>query len=189
MSDMNHNNKEQTDFNAISGEEKLQALRDLIELTDNHLTQQVLNIGMDPHEEDLIRIEAWRALGMAGSSALLGEILHVAAQLVRNPEEDEDVQIYVLQTLALLPITETEIKLAQEVLEGDAYILLKEAAFAILVAHQHVSGAKSALESLQINTNFTKTESKPGEAATKSVRTNRGTENLNSQTPYVSISG
>ncbi|MGW7163099.1 hypothetical protein [Paenibacillus taichungensis] len=176
MSDMNHNNNEQTDFNAISGEEKLQALRDLIELTDNHLTQQVLAISMDTNEEDLVRIEAWRALGMAGSSALLGEILHVAAQLVRNPEEEEDVQIYVLQTLALLPITETEIKLAQEVLEGDAYILVKEAAFAILVAHQHVSGAKSALESLQINTNFTKTESKPGEAATKSVRTNRGTE-------------
>lgn len=47
------------DFNAVSGEEKRQALRELIELTDNHLTQQVLAIGMDSHEEDLVRIEAW----------------------------------------------------------------------------------------------------------------------------------
>lgn len=151
---MNHNNNEQTEFNAVRGEEKLHALRDLIELTDNRLTQQVLNIGMDPHEEDLIRIEAWRALGMAGTSALLGEILHASAQLVRNPEEDEDVQNYVLQTLALLPITEAEIQLAQEVLEGDTYILVKWAAFAILVTHQHVSGAKSALESLQYHPDF-----------------------------------
>lgn len=108
----------QPDFAAVSGEQKLQALRDLIELTDNHLTQQVLDIGMDSHEEDLVRIEAWRALGMAGSSALLGDILYAAGQLVRNSDEDEDVQNYALQTLALLPVTETEIKLAQEVLEG-----------------------------------------------------------------------
>ncbi|MGX1826643.1 hypothetical protein ACWIE6_00185 [Paenibacillus taichungensis] len=154
MSNMNYNSNEKPDLSAVSGEEKLHALRDLIELTDNRLTQQVLNIGMDPHEEDLIRIEAWRALGMAGSSALLGEILHAAAQLVRNPEEDEDVRNYVLQTLALLPITEAEIQLAQEVLEGDAYILVKGAAFAILVAHQHVAGATSALESLQSDPDF-----------------------------------
>ncbi|MFC9706561.1 hypothetical protein ACFTRD_00215 [Paenibacillus sp. NPDC056933] len=109
---------------------------------------------MDSHEEDLVRIEAWRALGMAGSSALLDEILHAAAQLVRDSEEDEDVQNYVLQTLALLPITEAEIQLAQEVLEGDAYILVKWAAFAILVAHQHVSGARSAIESLQYHPDF-----------------------------------
>ncbi|KGP84654.1 MULTISPECIES: hypothetical protein [unclassified Paenibacillus] len=126
----------------------------MIELTDNHLTQQILAIGINSHEEDLVRIEAWRALGMAGTSDLLEEILHAAAQLVRDSEEDEDVQNYVLQTLSLLPITEAEIKLAQEVLEGDAYILVKGAAFAILVAHQHVSGAKSALESLQSDPDF-----------------------------------
>lgn len=40
-----------------------------------------------------------------------------------------------------------------------------------------------------INMNFMKTESKPGEAATKSVRMNRGTEDQDSQTLYVSISG
>ncbi|WP_405131475.1 hypothetical protein MHB43_04950 [Paenibacillus sp. FSL H8-0317] len=85
---------------------------------------------------------------MAGSSALLGEILHAAAQLVRDSEEDEDIQNYVLQTLALLPITEAEIQLAQEVLEGNAYILVRGAAFVMLVAHQQVNGAASALESL-----------------------------------------
>jgi hypothetical protein len=159
MSDMNpnnnnNNNNKKPDFAAVSGEEKLQALRDLIELTDNHLTQQVLTIGMDSYEEDLVRIEAWRALGMAGSSALLGEILCAAGQLVRNSEEDEDVQIYVLQTLALLPITEAEIQLAQEVLEGNAYILVKGAAFAVLVAHQQVTGAASALEWLQSDPDF-----------------------------------
>jgi hypothetical protein len=154
MSDMNLNHNEQPDFKALSGEEKLQALRDLIELTDNHLTQQVIAIGIDSHEEDLVRIEAWRALGMAGTSDLLEEILHAAAQLVRDSEEDEDVQNYVLQTLALLPITEAEIQLALEVLKGNSYILLKEAAFAILVAHQQVIGATSALESLQSDPDF-----------------------------------
>lgn len=154
MSDMNLNHNEQPDFKALSGEEKLQALRDLIELTDNHLTQQVIAIGIDSHEEDLVRIEAWRALGMAGTSDLLEEILHAAAQLVRDSEEDEDVQNYVLQTLALLPITEAEIQLALEVLKGNSYILLKGAAFAILVAHQQVIGAPSALESLQSYPDF-----------------------------------
>lgn len=157
MSDMNHfnhNNSEHPDFNAISGEEKLQALRDLIELTDSQLTQQVLAIGMDSHEEDLIRIEAWRALGMAGSSPLLDEIRHAAAQLVRDSEEDEDVQNYALQTLALLPATEAEITLAQNVLSGNAYILLQGAAFAILTAHKHIPRAILALESLQSHPHF-----------------------------------
>ncbi|WP_017690510.1 hypothetical protein [Paenibacillus sp. PAMC 26794] len=50
--------------------------------------------------------------------------------------------------------TEAEIQLAQEVLEGNAYILVREAAFAILVAHQQVNGAASALESLQSDPDF-----------------------------------
>lgn len=157
MSDMNHfnhNNNEHPDFNEISGEEKIQALRDLIDLTDSQLTHQVLSIGMDTHEEDLIRIEAWRALGMAESSSLLDEIRHAAVQLVRDSEEDEDVQIYALQTLALLPATEAEITLAQDVLSGNAYILLQGAAFAILAAHKHVPGAVLALKSLQSHPHF-----------------------------------
>lgn len=58
MSDVNYSNFEQLDFDTLSGEEKLQALRNLTELTDHHLTQQVLAIGMNPLEEDLVRIEA-----------------------------------------------------------------------------------------------------------------------------------
>ncbi|MGG4129960.1 hypothetical protein ABEW19_16980 [Paenibacillus illinoisensis] len=46
MSEPNYNNFEQLDFDALSEEEKRQALRNLTELTDHHLTQQVLAIGM-----------------------------------------------------------------------------------------------------------------------------------------------
>lgn len=170
MSDVNYSNFEQPDFDALSEEEKLQALRNLTELTDNHLTQQVLAIGMNSLEDDLVRIEAWRALGLAGSSELLNEILHAAAQLVRDPDEDEDVQNYALQTLALLPITEAEIQLALEVLQGNAYILVKGAAFAVLAAHQYVSGARSALESLQSDPDF-------GSSAKRVLQSNQGSDN------------
>ncbi|MCG7384321.1 hypothetical protein [Paenibacillus sp. ACRRY] len=170
MSDLNYNNFEQPDFDALSGEEKLQALRNLTELTDNHLTQRVLAIGMNSQEEDLVRIEAWRALGLAGFSELINEVLHAAAQLVRDLGEDEDVQNYALQTLALLPITEDEIQLALEVLQGNAYILVKGAAFAVLAAHQHVSGARSALESLQSDPDF-------GSSAKRVLQSNQGSDN------------
>lgn len=170
MSDTNYSNFEQPDFDALSEEEKLQALRDLTELTDNHLTQQVLAIGMNSQEEDLVRIEAWRALGLAGSSELLNEILHAAAQLVRDSDEDEDVQNYALQTLAILPITEAEIQLALEVLQGKAYILVKGAAFAVLAAHQHVSGARASLESLQSDPDF-------GSSAKRVLQSNQGSDN------------
>ncbi|MEK4272465.1 hypothetical protein [Paenibacillus sp. FSL R7-0026] len=97
MSDLNHNNNnEHPNFNEISGEEKLQALRDLIELTDNHLTQQVL--------------------------------------------------------------------------EGNAYILVRGAAFAILVAHQQVNGAASTLESLQSDPDF-------GSSAMRVLHSNQGSYN------------
>ncbi|WP_337034228.1 hypothetical protein [Paenibacillus illinoisensis] len=167
---MNYSNFEQLDFDALSGEEKMQALRDLTELTGHHLTQQVLAIGMNTQEEDLVRIEAWRALGIASSSEPLVEVLHAAAQLVRDPDEDEDVQNYALQTLALLPITEAEIQLALEVLQGNAYILVKGAAFAVLAAHQHVSGARSALESLQSDPDF-------GSSAKRVLQSNQGSDN------------
>lgn len=171
MSEPNYNNFEQLDFDALSEEEKRQALRNLTELTDHHLTQQVLSIGMNSQVEDLVRIEAWRALGLAGSSELLKEILHAAAQLVRDPDEDEDVQNYALQTLALLPITEAEIQLALEVLQGNAYILVKGAAFAVLAAHQHVSGARSSLESLQSDPDFSS-------SAKRVLQSNQGSDNL-----------
>ncbi|MGG4478899.1 hypothetical protein [Paenibacillus illinoisensis] len=170
MSDVNYSNFEQLDFDALRGEEKLQALRNLTELTDHHLTQQVLAIGMNSQEEDLVRIEAWRALGIASSSDPLDEVLHAAAQLVRDPDEDEDVQNYALQTLALLPITEAEIQLALEVLQGNAYILVKGAAFDVLAAHQHVSGARSALESLQSDPDF-------GSSAKRVLQSNQGSDN------------
>ncbi|QKS58575.1 hypothetical protein HUB98_21640 [Paenibacillus barcinonensis] len=56
---------------------------------------------MNALEEDLVRIEAWRALGMAGASPLLKNIREAAGQLIRSSEEDEHVQNYALQTLAL----------------------------------------------------------------------------------------
>ncbi|PAD29256.1 hypothetical protein [Paenibacillus sp. 7523-1] len=170
MSDVNYSNFEQPDFDALSEEEKRQALRNLTELTDHHLMQQVLAIGMNSQEEDLVRIEAWRALVIASSSDPLDEVLHAAAQLVRDPDEDEDVQNYALQTLALLPITEAEIQLALEVLQRNAYILVKGAAFAVLAAHQHVSGARSALESLQSDADF-------GSSAKRVLQSNQGSDN------------
>jgi len=172
MSDIKYNSindNEQPDFDEISGEEKLHSLRNLVELTDHHLTRQVLAIGMNAQEEDLVRIEAWRALGLASSSRLLDDILHAAAQLVRDSDEDEDVQNYALQTLALLPVTEAEIQLALEVLERNAYILVKGAAFAVLAAHQHVSGARSALESLQSDPDF-------GPSAKRVLQSNQGSD-------------
>ncbi|WP_419891163.1 hypothetical protein [Paenibacillus xylanexedens] len=75
-----------------------------------------------------------------------------------------------MQTLALLPITEVEIQLAQEVLEGNAYILAKGAAFAILVAHQQVNGSASALESLQSDPDF-------GSSAIRVLHSKQGSNN------------
>ena len=55
-------------FDSATSEEKQETLRQIIELHDPELTAQVLALGMDAQEEDLVRIEAWRALGMAESS-------------------------------------------------------------------------------------------------------------------------
>ncbi|WP_434752806.1 hypothetical protein [Paenibacillus amylolyticus] len=145
---------EALDFSSATSEEKQEALRQIIDLHDAELTQQILALGMNAQEHDLVRIEAWRALGMAGTSPLLNEILEAAAQLVRNSEEDEDVQIYALQALSLLPVTEAEIQLAQDVIESDAYILVQSAAFAILKANKKLPGAVLSLESLQTHPEF-----------------------------------
>ncbi|MGG4129959.1 hypothetical protein ABEW19_16975 [Paenibacillus illinoisensis] len=76
-----------------------------------------------------------------------------------------------MQTVALLPITEAEIQLALDVLQGNAYILVKGAAFAVLAAHQHVSGARSALESLQSDPDL-------GSSAKRVIQSNQGSDNL-----------
>lgn len=141
-------------FDSATSEEKQETLRQIIELHDPELTAQVLALGMNTQEEDLVRIEAWRALGMAETSPLLPKIREAAGQLVRNPEEDEDVQIYALLALALLPVTEVEIQLAQEVIESEAYILLQSAAFDIVKANKHLPHAVLALESLQTHPDF-----------------------------------
>lgn len=142
------------DMDTATSDEKQEALRQLIELHDPESTWQVLALGMNKQEDDLVRIEAWRALGMAGASPLLQEIREGAAQLIRNSEEDEDVQNYALQTLSLLPGTEAEIQLAKDVIESDAYILVQSAAFAVLKANLHLPQAVLALESLQTHPQF-----------------------------------
>ncbi|MGQ8875427.1 hypothetical protein [Paenibacillus sp. TSA_86.1] len=142
------------DFASATSEEKQETLRQIIELHDADSTQQVLALGMNTQEHDLVRIEAWRALSMAETSPLLNKILEAAAQLVRNSEEDEDVQIYALQALSLLPVTEAEIQLAQDVIESDAYILVQSAAFATIKAHKELPRAVLALESLQTHPEF-----------------------------------
>ncbi|MGO4532691.1 hypothetical protein AB4Z30_26710 [Paenibacillus sp. 2TAF8] len=142
------------DFASATSEEKQEALRQIIELHDPELTAQVLALGMNTQEHDLVRIEAWRALGMAETSPLLNEIFGAAAQLVRNSEEDEDVQIYALQALSLLPVTEAEIQLALDVIQSDAYILVQSSAFAIVKANKHLPHAVLALESLQTHPEF-----------------------------------
>lgn len=149
-----NNPLEALDFDSASSHEKQEALRQIIELHDPELTRRVLALGMCTEEDDLVRIEAWRALGMAGASPLLDTIREAAGQLVRNVEEDEDVQIYALMTLALLPVTEAEIKLARNVIESDAYILLQSAAFAVIKANKQLSQAVHALESLQSHPEF-----------------------------------
>jgi len=149
-----HNRLTALDLNTAASEDKQKALRQIIELHDPELTAQVLALGMNTQEEDLVRIEAWRALGMAETSPLLNNIREAAGQLVRNSEEDEDVQIYALQALALLPVTDAEIQLAQEVIESDAYILVQSAAFAIVRANKHIPQAVLALESLQTHPEF-----------------------------------
>lgn len=141
-------------LDSATSEEKQEALRQIIELHDPELTAQVLALGMNTQEEDLVRIEAWRALGMAETSPLLHNIREAAGQLVRNPEEDEDVQIYALMALALLPVTEAEIGLALEVIQSEAYILVQSAAFDIVKANKHLPQAVLALESLQTHPEF-----------------------------------
>ncbi len=141
-------------FDSATSEEKQEALRQIIELHDAEITRQVLALSMNTQEEDLVRIEAWRALGMAETSPLLNEILEAAGQLVRNPEEDEDVQIYALMALALLPVTEAEIGLALDVIQSDSYILVQSAAFDIVKANKHRPHAVLALESLQTHPEF-----------------------------------
>ncbi|MNW63299.1 hypothetical protein D3C74_414980 [compost metagenome] len=91
---------------------------------------------------------------MAETSPLLHNIREAAGQLVRNPEEDEDVQIYALMALALLPVTEAEIGLALEVIQSEAYILVQSAAFDIVKANKHLPQAVLALESLQTHPEF-----------------------------------
>lgn len=141
-------------FDVATSGEKQEALRQIIELHDAELTAQVLALGMNMQEEDLVRIEAWRALGMAETSPLLHNIHEAAGQLVRNPEEDEDVQIYALLALALLPVTEAEIQLALDVIQAEAYILVQSAAFDIVKANKHLPQAVLALESLQTHPEF-----------------------------------
>lgn len=64
------------------------------------------------------------------------------------------MQIYALQALALLPVTEAEIQLALDVIQSHAYILVQSAAFAIVKANKILPQAVLALESLQTHPEF-----------------------------------
>ncbi|MFK4301772.1 MULTISPECIES: HEAT repeat domain-containing protein [unclassified Paenibacillus] len=108
----------------------------------------LLQLAQQSSEDELIRMEALKVIGLYTDGNQQPTILRGICELLVTPDEDDDVQIAALQTLAWMPCSEAELGLALKLIHSDAYILVKEAAFALLCSHKHLPFAQHALKQL-----------------------------------------
>ncbi|MGQ4680290.1 HEAT repeat domain-containing protein [Paenibacillus polymyxa] len=137
-------------FPTLSYEDRLVSLRELTAIPQpvEDTTALLLQLAQQSSEEDLLRIEALKVIGLYADQSQQPMIMRGIRELLSKPDEDDDVQNAALQTLAWMPCSEAELRLALDIICSDTYILVKGAAFALLRANKAHPFALHALKQL-----------------------------------------
>lgn len=144
-------------FTAMSDREKRDFLRGFTQALDRNSAQAMLEIATDIANDDDIRIEAVKILGLYHGEYDDAFIKEALVQIIRNDAiEDDSLIVNCINSLALLNVKEKEITFALNIIQGEAYTLFKHAAFALICQNKQQPAALEALKTLLGNNDFSR---------------------------------
>ncbi|QMR41776.1 hypothetical protein [Klebsiella aerogenes] len=143
-------------YRSMSDSEKIEYLRGFNSSLDLMLANFLVDIVKDKSEDELLRIEAVKILGLYRGEYNDELIKKELLKLIVDEDDDEDLKVYIINAFSLMNISESDIDFFLSVIRGEYYILVKEAAFSLLVYHKNSTPAHNALNELLNDETFGK---------------------------------
>lgn len=152
---MDHGQCNLSAFTVMADHEKLDFLRGFTQSLDLNSAKAMLEIATNIDNDDDIRIEAVKILGLYHGNYDDAFIKEGLIQIIRNDAvEDDSLIVSSINSLALLSVKEKEIAFALSLVQSDTYTLFKHAAFSLICQHKQQSAAIEALKELQKDNDF-----------------------------------
>ena len=143
-------------YRTMSDSEKIEYLRGFNSSLDLMLANFLVDIVKDKSEDELLRIEAVKILGLYRGEYNDELIKKELLKLIVDADDDEELKVYIINAFSLMSISESDIDFFLSVIRGEYYILVKEAAFSLLVYHKNTTPAHNALNELLNDETFGK---------------------------------
>lgn len=139
----------------MADHEKLDFLRSFTQSLDLNSAKAMLEIATNIDNDDDIRIEAVKILGLYHGDYDDAFIKEALIQIIRNDAvEDDSLVVSSINSLALLSVKENEIAFALSLVQSDTYTLFKHAAFSLICQHKQHPAAIEALKELLKDNDF-----------------------------------
>ncbi len=152
---MDHGQCNLSAFTVMADYEKLDFLRSFTQSLDLNSAKAMLEIATNIDNDDDIRIEAVKILGLYHGNYDDAFIKEVLIQIIRNDAvEDDSLIVSSINSLALLSGKEKEIAFALSLVQSDTYTLFKHAAFSLICQHKQQPAAIEALKELLKDNDF-----------------------------------
>lgn len=152
---MDHGQCNLSAFTVMADYEKLDFLRSFTQSLDLNSAKAMLEIATNIDNDDDIRIEAVKILGLYHGDYDDAFIKEALIQIIRNDAvEDDSLIVSSINSLALLSVKEKEIAFALSLVQSDTYTVFKHAAFSLIFQHKQQPAAIEALKELQKDNDF-----------------------------------
>lgn len=152
---MDHGQCNLSAFTVMADHEKLDFLRGFTQSLDLNSAKAMLEIATNIDNDDDIRIEAVKILGLYHGDYDDAFIKEALIHIIRNDAvEDDSLIVSSINSLALLSVKEKEIAFALSLVQSDTYTLFKHAAFSLICQHKQQTAAIEALKELLKDNDF-----------------------------------
>ena len=152
---MDHGQCNLSAFTVMADHEKLDFLRGFTQSLDLNSAKAMLEIATNIDNDDDIRIEAVKILGLYHGEYDDAFIKEALVQIINQDAiEDDGLIVSCINTLALLTVNEKEIAFALSIIQGDTYTLFKHAAFSLICQNKQQPAAVEALKILLEDDDF-----------------------------------
>ncbi|MGR7257405.1 hypothetical protein [Klebsiella aerogenes] len=135
-------------YRSMSDSEKIEYLRRFNSSLDLMLANFLVDIVKDKSEDELLRIEAVKILGLYRGEYNDELIKKELLKLIVDEDDDEELKVYIINAFSLMSISQSDMDFFLSVIRGEYYILVKEAAFSLLVYHKNSTPTHNALNEL-----------------------------------------
>ncbi|HCU1807336.1 TPA: hypothetical protein OUH54_002147 [Klebsiella aerogenes] len=135
-------------YRSMSDSEKIEYLRRFNSSLELMLANFLVDIVKDKSEDELLRIEAVKILGLYRGEYNDELIKKELLKLIVDEDDDEELKVYIINAFSLMSISQSDMDFFLSVIRGEYYILVKEAAFSLLVYHKNSTSAHNALNEL-----------------------------------------